>query len=73
MPWRRIKHGLGRTPKRVFKIKGINFHIIFSLVDKIVYICVVLELVALLYLKLKQLDVKINFLQGDLDEEIYME
>eukprot|EP00253_Pinus_taeda_P004912 PITA_04912 len=52
---------------------GIDFHEIFSPVVKIVSIRIVLALVALLDLELQQLDVKIAFLHGDLDEEIYME
>jgi hypothetical protein len=32
-----------------------------------------LALVTLLYLELEKLDFKIEFLQGDFDEEIYME
>jgi hypothetical protein len=50
--------------------KGIDFHEIFSPVVKLVSICVVLPLVALLDLQLEQLDVKTT---GDLDEEVYME
>jgi hypothetical protein len=55
------------------QMKGIDFHEIFSPVVKLVSICVVLALVALLDLELEQLDVKTTFLHGDLDEEIYME
>jgi hypothetical protein len=51
--------------------EGIDFHDIFSQVVKLVSFCVVLELVALLDLELEQLDVKITFLRGDLDENIY--
>jgi hypothetical protein len=40
---------------------------------KLVLICFVLALVALLYLELEELDVKTTFLHGDLDEDIYME
>eukprot|EP00253_Pinus_taeda_P011150 PITA_11150 len=52
---------------------GIHFHEIFLPVVKIVSIRIVLALVALLDLELQQLDVKTVFLNGDLDEEIYME
>eukprot|EP00253_Pinus_taeda_P033931 PITA_33931 len=52
---------------------GIDFHDIFSPVVKIVSIRIVLALVALLDLESQQLDVKIAFLHGDLDEENYME
>jgi hypothetical protein len=53
--------------------EGIDFHEIFSPVVKLVSICIVLALVALLDLELEKLDVKTTFLHGDLDEEIYME
>ena len=50
--------------------EGIDFHEIFSLVVNFVSIRIVLALVALLDLEVEQLDVKISFLHGDLDEEI---
>jgi hypothetical protein len=53
--------------------EGIDFHEIFSPVVKTISIRIVLALVALLDLDLEQLDVKIGFLHGDLDEEIYRE
>jgi hypothetical protein len=53
--------------------EGIDFHEIFSPVAKLVSICVVLALVALLDIELEHLEVKTTFLHGDLDEEIYME
>jgi hypothetical protein len=53
--------------------EGIDFHEIFSPVFKSVSIRIVLALIALLDLELEQLDVKIAFLHGDLDEEICME
>eukprot|EP00253_Pinus_taeda_P019725 PITA_19725 len=52
---------------------GIDFHEIFSPVVKIVSILIVSTLVALPDLELQQLDFKISFLHGDLDEQIYME
>ena len=52
--------------------KGIDFDEIFSLVVKMTSIRIVLSIVATDNLHLKQLDVKIAFLHGDLDEEIYM-
>jgi hypothetical protein len=52
--------------------EGIEFHEIFSLVVKTFSILIVLAVVALLDLELEQLDVKTDFLHGDLDEEIYM-
>ena len=47
-------------------VEGIDYHDIFSPVVKLVSICIVLALVALLDLELEQLDVKTNFLHGDL-------
>ena len=45
----------------------------FSPVVKMCSIRVILGLVASMNLELEQLDVKIAFLHGDLDEEIFME
>ena len=59
--------------KAYSQMEGIDYHGIFSLVFKLVSICIVLALVALLDLELEQLDVKTDFLYGDLDEEFYME
>jgi ATP-binding cassette subfamily B (MDR/TAP) protein 1 len=52
---------------------GINVDEIFSLVVKISSIRVVLGIAATMDLEIEQLDVKIAFLHGDLDGEIYME
>ena len=54
-------------------MEGIDYHEIFSPVVKLVSICVVLALVALLDLELEKLDVKTTFLHGYLDQDIYME
>jgi hypothetical protein len=53
--------------------EGIDFHDIFSPVVKIVSIQIVLALVASLDLELEKLDFKTSFLNGDFNEEIYME
>ncbi|RVX13320.1 Retrovirus-related Pol polyprotein from transposon TNT 1-94 [Vitis vinifera] len=53
--------------------KGIDFDEIFSSVVKMSSIRVVLGLVASLDLEIEQMDVKIAFLHGDLNKEIYME
>eukprot|EP00253_Pinus_taeda_P022625 PITA_22625 len=53
--------------------EGIEFTEIFSLVIKMSSITVILGLVATLDLECEQLDVKIAFLHGELEEEIYME
>ncbi|MCO5600040.1 hypothetical protein L7F22_054148 [Adiantum nelumboides] len=47
--------------------KGVDFEEIFSPV-----VCIVLGLVAIQDMELVQMDVKIAFLHGDLDEAIYM-
>ena len=51
---------------------GIDFDEIFSPIVKMTSICIVLSLVATEDLHLEQVDVKTTFLNGDLDEEIYM-
>ncbi|KAL6342838.1 hypothetical protein AAG906_016857 [Vitis piasezkii] len=53
--------------------KGIDFDEIFSPIVKMSSIRVVLGLAASLDLEIQQMDVKIAFLHGDLDKEIYME
>ena len=52
--------------------KGVNFNEIFSHVVKMTSIHTILSIVAFEDLYLEQLDVKIAFIHGDLDEEIYM-
>lgn len=52
--------------------KGIDFDEIFSPVVKMTSIHTVLRLAASLNLENEQMDVKIAFLHGDLEEEIYM-
>ncbi len=52
--------------------KGIDFDEIFSPMMKMCSIWVVLGLTASLNLKPEQLDVKIAFLDGDLNAQIYM-
>ena len=46
------------------QMEGIGYHEIFSTVVKLVSICIVLALVAVLDLELEQLDVKTTFLHG---------
>ena len=53
--------------------KGIYFDEIFSPVVKMTSIRTLLSLVVIEDLYLEQLDVKTNFLHGDLEEEIYMQ
>ena len=54
-------------------MEGIDYHDIFSPVVKLVSICIVLALVALLDFELQQLDVKITFVHEYFEEDIYME
>jgi hypothetical protein len=53
--------------------KGIDFDEIFSPMVKMSSIIVVLGLAAKMNLEIKQNDVRIAFLHGDLEKEIYME
>ena len=53
--------------------RGVDFEKIFSHVVKMSSIRVVLGILVSLNLEMEQLDVKIAFLHGDLEEEIYME
>ena len=53
--------------------KSIDFDEIFSFVVKMNSIRTILSLVALEDFHLEQLDVKMTFLHGDLEEEIYMQ
>ena len=52
--------------------KGIDYAEIFSPVVKLTSIRILLSVVASENLHLKQMDVKISFLHGDLDKEIYI-
>ena len=53
--------------------KGIDFGEIFSFVVKMTSNSTILSLVAVEVLHLEHLDVKIVFLHGDLEEDIYMQ
>ncbi|GMI85507.1 cysteine-rich RLK (RECEPTOR-like protein kinase) 8 [Hibiscus trionum] len=50
--------------------KGVDFEEIFSLVVKMSSIRTILSLAACYDLEVKQMDVKITFLHGDLEEEL---
>ena len=52
--------------------EGIDFQEVFSPVVKMTTLRVLFALTAMLNLELYQMDVKIAFLHGDIDEEIYM-
>ena len=58
--------------KRFAQKKGIDFDEIFSPVIKMTSIRTILSLVAVEDFHLQQLDVKTNFLHGDLEGEICM-
>ena len=51
---------------------GIDFDEIFSSMVRLTTIRVILTIAAIMNLELKQMDVKMAFLHGDLEEEIYM-
>ena len=56
----------------VYPTKGIDFDETFSLVVRVAAIRLILAIVVQLDLELYQMDVKTAFLNGELDEEIYM-
>ena len=53
--------------------EGINYNVVFSPVVRHTSIRVLLSIMAVHDLELEQMDVRIAFLHGDLEEEIYME
>ena len=55
------------------QMKGIDYEETFSLVVRFASIRLILAVVSHLDLKLYQMDVKTAFLNGELDEEIYMD
>jgi hypothetical protein len=58
--------------KRYFRVEGIDFGEIFSPVAKLTSIRFILSIDVAFDLEVEQMDVKIAFLHGDLEEEIYM-
>ena len=60
-------------PKGFLKKEGIDYNETFSPISKKDSLRIVMALVAHFDLELHQIDVKTTFLNGDLDEEIYME
>jgi hypothetical protein len=71
--WRRKVVQCQTCCKGFSQKKGINFDEIFSLVVKMTSIRTNLSLLVVGDLHLEQLDVKTNFLHGDLEEEICMD
>ena len=55
------------------KIEGFDYFDTYSLVTRINSIRMVFAIAALRNLEVHQMDIKIVFLNGDLDEEIYIE
>lgn len=54
------------------QVKGVDFSEIFSLVAKLTSIRFLLSLAVAFDLEIEQVDIKLTFMHGDLDEEIYM-
>lgn len=71
-----VKNGVRFKARLVAKgyaqTEGIDYNEVFSPVVKHSSICILLALVAQYNLELAQLDVKMSFLHGDLEEEIFM-
>ena len=53
--------------------EGLDYFDTYSPVTRITSICMLIAIAALYNLEIHQMDDKIAFLNGDLDEEIYME
>ena len=63
-----------RLVAKDFKQKAdLDFFDIFSPVTRITSIRLLIAIAAIFYLKFHQMDVKIAFLNGDLEEKIYMD
>ena len=63
-----------RLVAKGFKQKSdLDFFDIFSPVTRIISIRLLIAIAAIFYLKINQMDVKTAFLNGDLEEEIYMD
>ena len=57
---------------RLEEVEGIDFDEIFSPIAKLTSLGFLLSTNVAFYLEVEQMDVKTVFLQGDLEEEIYM-
>ena len=71
--WGKKRYKARLVVKGFAQKKGIEFDEIFSPIVKMISIRTILSLVAVVYLRIEQLDVKKSFLHGDLEEEIYMQ
>ncbi len=78
----KIKHGVdgevecykaGLVARGLTQTFGVDYNETFAPVAKFVSICCILALVAIEDMEIHQMDVKTAFLNGDLEEEIYME
>ena len=67
------KYKARMVAKGYSQVEGVDYNDVFSHVVKHTLIRVLLALVASHDLELEQMDVKIAFLHGDLDEEIYLQ
>jgi hypothetical protein len=67
------RHKARLVAKGFSQVEGVNYNEIFSFVAKMNSICLVLAFAPSHKWKVHQIDVKSTFLNGDLQEEIYME
>jgi hypothetical protein len=61
------------VPRGFTQTFGGDYNETFTFVTKNVSICCILALVAIENMEIHQMDVKTAFLNGDLEEDIYME
>ena len=67
-----VKYKDRLVEKGYSQVSGIDFGDTFSLVAKVSYIRLILFVAPTFDFEVEQMDVKIKFLHGDLEEEIYM-
>ena len=61
------------TNLHFIKREGVDYFDTYAPVARIMFICVLLALASIYEFIVHQMDVKTTFLNGDLDEEVYME
>ena len=66
------KYKFWLVAKLYFQVQGIDFGDIFSLIVKLDFITFLLYDATTFYFEVEKIYVKITFLHGDLEEEIYM-